>query len=224
MSLDESARGAAATAPPRLRGGAALLFAVTFAALFAALYGAVLRPMLVRGRAAAEPPRLGPVPAFSFAAHDGSTLTERDLRGTVWVADFVFLRCGSTCPIMTASLAGLARTLAADAPAVRFVSFDVDPEHDSLSDLAAFAKETGAMAPRWLFLHGKDRATIRSVSREGFHLGIDDGGPGDTEPILHSTRFVLVDRGGEVRGTYDGTDPAAVATLARDAKRLAAAR
>jgi protein SCO1/2 len=135
------------------------------------------------------------------------------------VADFIFLRCGSTCPVMTEAMAGLAKKLQ-DVPEARFLSFDVDPEHDGVADLAAFAKERGASALRWTFVHGKDRSTIRSLSRDGFHLAVEDGTAEDPEPILHSTRFVLVDRKGTIRGTYDGTDPAAVETLAWDVRRL----
>lgn len=206
--------------PRRLLG--VVLFAVTFLAVLGLLHLFVVRPLFTRAGSGGPPPlpRLGSVPAFSLASHLGTPLTDRDLRGSVVVADFVFLRCGGTCPVMTAAMAGLARRLEKDAAAVRFVSFDVDPEHDTVEALAAFAKETGAVAPRWLFLHGRDRGTIRAISRQGFHLAVEDGTAGDTEPILHSTRFVLVDRKGTIRGTYDGTDPASVETLEHDARRL----
>ena len=200
------------------RGRALLLFSAAFLASFLLLAAFVARPLLSR-RAVPELPRLGSVPAFDLATHDGRRLSQRDLAGSVWVADFVFLRCGTTCPVMTASMAALDKTLK-DAPRVRFVSFDVDPEHDDVPALAAYAKENGAVAPRWTFLHPGDRKTILAISREGFRLGLDQGTPEDTEPILHSSRFVLVDKKGTIRGTYDGTDSAAMETLARDARRL----
>jgi protein SCO1/2 len=209
------------SASSRPRAFALVVFSATFLVSFALLGFFVVRPLLTRSASgrAAELPRLGQVPAFALPAHDGGTLTESALRGNVWIADFVFLRCGTTCPLMTASMASLGRTLA-DAPSIRFVSFDVDPDHDTVAGLADYAKENGASAPRWTFVHGKDRATIRAISREGFHLGLDDGDASDSEPILHSSRFVLVDTEGAIRGTYDGTDSAALETLARDARRL----
>lgn len=211
-------------APARPRAGRLfpiLLFAGTFLVVLAGMSALFLRPLLSR-RAGPELPRIGQVPSFALTSHEGETVTQRDLAGRVWVADFVFLRCGSTCPVMTSAMAGLERSLA-DVPEVRFVSFSVDPDHDGVAELAAFAKANGAAAPRWTFLHGKDRATIGKISREGFRLGLDEGGPDDPEPILHSTRFVLVDATGAIRGTYDGTDAAEVQALARDVRRLAAA-
>src|SRR5512140_3501684 len=111
-----------------------LLFTATFLVALGLLTVFVIHPMLPRAGSSGPPelPRLGPAPGFAFAAHDGRTLSNRDLVGTVWVADFVFLRCGSTCPIMTAAMGGLTKSLR-DAPRVRFVSFDVDPEHDTVA-------------------------------------------------------------------------------------------
>ena len=199
-----------------------LLFSATFLVALGLVTVFVVRPMLPSAGSSGPPelPRLGPAPAFALAAHDGRTLTEHDLRGYVWVADFVFLRCGSTCPVMTAAMSGLEKALR-DVPKVRLVSFDVDPEHDTVADLAAYAKEHGAAAPRWTFVRAQARAEIRAVSVDGFHLALESGSPEDAEPILHSTRFVLVDDAGAIRGSYDGTDPAAVEPLAHDVRLLA---
>lgn len=204
--------------PPTSRGRlvSRLLSALALAALGVAIHLGVRA--LGRSREAALPD-LGPAPAFALTAHDGARVTEADYKGTVWVANFVFLRCGGTCPLMTRRMAELSKRLA-DAPRVAFVSFDVDPEHDALEDLRAYAATVGAAAPRWRFLRAESRAAIRTLSREGFKLALEDGDPKDPEPILHSTRFVLVDAASRLRGFYDSDDPTALDRLARDARRL----
>ncbi|HEX7617029.1 MAG TPA: SCO family protein [Thermoanaerobaculia bacterium] len=171
-----------------------------------------------RGRAA-ELPKHGRVPDFAFTSERGRPVAARDLEGKAWVADFIFTRCGGTCPMMSERMAALASSLK-DEPGVRFVSFDVDPDHDSLADLASYARQHRADPERWTFLRGEWPA-IRSLAGEGFKLAVVDGHAGDPEPILHSSRFVLVDARREIRGYYDGLESVSVEKLLADARRLA---
>jgi protein SCO1 len=164
-------------------------------------------------------PRLGRVPDFAFVSERARPVAARDLEGKAWIADFVFTRCGGSCPLMSERMATLAAELH-DAPHVRFVSFDVDPERDSLADLAAYSKEHGADPERWMFLRG-EKPAVRSLAGEGFKLAVEDGHEDDPEPILHSSRFVLVDAKREIRGYYDGLETASFDRLAADARRLA---
>ena len=170
-----------------------------------------------RGRAA-ELPKHGRVPDFAFTSERGRPVTARDLEGKAWVADFIFTRCGGYCPMMSERMAALAASLK-DEPGIRFVSFDVDPEHDSLADLATYARQQRADAERWTFLRG-DRPAVRALAGGGFKLAVVDGHAGDPEPILHSSHFVLVDARREIRGYYDGLEGAGVEKLLADARRL----
>lgn len=165
-----------------------------------------------------SPPDLGPAPDFSLVSDQGKTVTRGDYRGSVWIADFIFLRCAGQCPLMTSKMKTLAEALPA-ATGIRFVSFDVDPEHDTVGAMASYAKEHGADPARWRFLRG-EKAVIRSIAREGFKLAVEDGDPNGPEPVLHSTRFLLVDAAGRLRGAVDSEDPAALARLTSDARRL----
>jgi len=96
-------------------------------------------------------------------------------------------------------------------PGLRFVSFGVDPEHDTPEVLAEYGRKLGADPARWAFLHG-ERPVIRALIKDGFKLAIEDGAPDSVEPILHSTRFVLVDGEGTIRGYYDGMEQATSVT------------
>ena len=174
--------------------------------------------LMSRGRAA-DLPHLGRVPDFAFVSERGRPTAARDLEGKAWVADFIFTRCGGTCPMMSERMEELTAALK-DEPGMRFVSFDVDPEHDSLADLATYARQHRADPERWTFLRG-ERLAVRALAGEGFKLAVVDGHADDPEPILHSSSFVLVDGKRQIRGYYDGLEPAGVEKLAADARRLA---
>jgi len=167
------------------------------------------------------PPVLGEVPPFSLVNRDGRTVTRDDLAGAPWIADFVFTRCAASCPMMTDRMAKLAKDLdlgEAGAARLHLVSFTVDPGHDTPAVLAAYANRYKA-PPAWLFLTGPQEA-LHHLSRDGFKLAVAPaGGPAD-EPILHSTRFVLVDARGRIRGYYDGFDQESIERLERDLRAL----
>lgn len=181
----------------------------------------------------APPPILSEIPDFTLTDQWGETVSRADLLGAPWVADLIFTRCVLACPVMTGKMAILDRRLPGGAgaeeggngatPPVRLVSISVDPEHDQPDVLADYAEGFNA-SDRWLFLTG-DRSEIVRVAGEGLRLGFDPNPrltplePGDN--IYHSTKFVLVDAEGRVRGYYDameGDDP--LAELERDLSTL----
>jgi len=202
----------------------------------ALLWGLLVAALLAVGVAAAwsrwgirrePPPVLGQVPPFALVNRDGRAVTEADLAGAPWIADFVFTRCAASCPLMTERMAKLAKELDLGEsgrvgpngrPRLRFVSFTVDPDHDTPAVLAAYAARYQA-PPSWLFLTGP-QATMYRLSREGFKLAVEPAGGPEKEPILHSTRFVLVDARGRIRGYYDGFDAEAMEKLERDLAAL----
>lgn len=178
----------------------------------------------VEARGDALPPDLGPAPSFTLVSDQGKEFSSSSLAGAPWIADFIFLRCEGQCPQMTAKMVQLTKDLPA-ATGIRFVSFDVDPEHDTVDGMAAYAAKYGADPARWRFLRG-ERAVLRSISRDGFKLAVEDAPEGSgsaaVEPILHSARFVLVDGAGRWRGAYDSDDADAMRRLRDDARKLAA--
>lgn len=177
----------------------------------------------------ADLPVYGLVPDFALTERTGRSVSAAELHGHVWVANFIFTRCTGICPALSAQMAAVQRQLRrGDGLAVggvrddmvRFVSFSVDPQHDTPAVLRDYAKRFGADPERWLFVTGS-RAEVHRLVRDGFHLGITEppeGGVGEgraAEPILHSDRFVLVDRQRQIRGYYHGTDEREVADLIR---------
>ena len=189
--------------------------------LVLALLAVAAATAVQRLRKPEPPPVLGHVPAFALTNRDGRVVRRADLDGRPWVADFVFTRCPASCPMMSARMARLNRDLPSDLP-VRLVSISVDPTHDTPEVLQRYAQSFQA-TDRWLFLTGT-REDVRRLCGEGFKLGLDMApAPGSAvEPILHSTRFVLVDGKGDIRGYYEAFDEDSTAKLKRDLLALAA--
>lgn len=153
------------------------------------------------------------VPDFSLTDQSSTPLALSDLRGKIWVADFIFTSCPDACPLMTDKMVRLQEEFArAD---VYFVSFSVDPERDTPEVLSRYAQRYGANPNKWFFLTGAKEA-IYQLAQEGFSLAA--GHQGMT--ILHSSRFVLVDRQGQTRGYYDGNVEGTLQKLRRDIKTL----
>lgn len=152
-----------------------------------------------------ELPVLREAPAFSAANYDGRTVTQDELRGRVWIAYFFFTSCSGPCPIMN-STANVLQAEFKGMSDLRIVGFTVDPDNDSVERLAKYAVRYNAQPGRWYMLR-TDLETVGSIAVDGFAMG------DRTTPALHSTRFALVDRAGNVRGYFDGTDPATVDAL-----------
>ncbi|MBI3087326.1 MAG: SCO family protein [Candidatus Omnitrophica bacterium] len=183
-------------------------------------------------------PSYGLVPEFSLVDQAGRPFSRQQLQGQVWVADFIFTRCSGQCPLMAAELQRLGREFAR-APSLRLVSISVDPQWDTPDVLARYAQAAGAKRGRWDFVTG-DAAAITRLCREGFRLSgappaaptglpprppagvpASVGGDGETMDFAtHSTRLVLVDRGGRIRGYYESSDAEQLAQLRRDLARL----
>lgn len=205
----------------RLIRGGVVLFAGVF--LTAATW-AVFR----YGVPPAEPdlPVLGTVPEFSLVASNGQPLSRRDLAGGIWIADFIFTRCASICPTLTAHMAKIQTALArAGDSSVRLVSFSVDPAHDTPEVLREYASRFHADPTRWVFLTG-ERNALYGLIGEGFHLAVADRPEAENADggglITHSDRFALVDRDLNIRGYYHGSDEDVVQQLLRDVKKLSA--
>jgi len=155
------------------------------------------------------------VPDFTLMERSRRSVTLEDLKGQVWVADFIFTRCAGICPAMSSKMLNLQQRLPRE---IRLVSFSVDPANDTPEVLTEYAKRYNADPERWLFLTG-DPEAMQKLSVGGFKLGLDPTGT-DAEPITHSSRFVLVDRQGHIRGYYGTEDADILDRIVADAKKL----
>ena len=140
-------------------------------------------------------PDYGAVPDFHLIDSYGRAFASaKELKGDVWVADFIYTNCPGPCPRMTSIMHQLQKKVVDDQD-VRLVSISVDPDRDTPAVMAAYAKNFQAPMADWFFLTG-DRATIHLLAHDVFHVG-------DLISVMdHSTHFVLVDKRCHIRGYY----------------------
>ena len=158
----------------------------------------------------------GTVPEFVLVNQDGQNFGSAQLRGKIWIADFIYTMCPGPCPMISSRMSELQKPL--EKTDVHLVSFSVDPAKDTPQVLRGYAEKLQAEPGRWDFLTGP-QSTIYNLSRNGFKLAVSDGSDDKGIPV-HSTRMILVDRHGAIRGYYDAADVDAVTKLVADTTHL----
>ena len=151
---------------------------------------------------AGEVPVLGHAPPFALTDHNANPIDLDELRGRIWIADFIFTRCSGPCLAMTRRMSRLQKKLAEFSDEIRFLSVSVDPDHDSLQVLRQYADRHGIDTTTWRFAT-TPRTDLRRLVIEGFKLPLENT-DNPQHAILHSDRFVLVDRESRIRGYYHG--------------------
>lgn len=160
--------------------------------------------------------KLAPVPDFKLTDQTGTAFGSENLKGKIWVANFIFTRCKGPCPLISTRMADLHTKLKKTKGGVNLVSFTVDPEYDTPAVLSKYGELLGADPTNWKFLTGTPeeinaivvKGLLQPLSRE------PDGTP------AHSQRFVIVDGEGWIRGFRDGEDPEVLQKLMVDIGEL----
>jgi protein SCO1/2 len=157
-------------------------------------------------------PRFGVVPEFSLIDQEGRPFGSTDVQGKVWIADFIATRSSGPDPILSSRFAEL-DTNFKKSEQLRLISFTVDPQTDTPGVLRDYARRFEA-SPRWYFLTG-DKQKVNELASNGFQLAVRD--PGNvTSDEVRTTKFVLVDADGTIRGYYDGTSNEVIQRLLTD--------
>ncbi|GAA4741804.1 SCO family protein [Flavisolibacter ginsenosidimutans] len=169
------------------------------------------------------------VPDFTLTNQLGQKVSWKDLKGKIVVADFFFTRCPVICPQMTRNMKRLQDAVknnnkagSRDADFVQFISFSVDPTHDSVPELKKFADRFQINPENWWLLTG-DKKQIYDLALNGMKLGIDTTEV-DTA-FIHPQKFVLIDKDRVLRSRrdefgnvrlYNGLDSNDVKNIAED--------
>lgn len=150
------------------------------------------------------PDVLGQVADFTLTNQDGTVTTLADLTNQVWVADIIFTRCASSCPIMSRQMKSLQDSLPAGSRA-KLVTLTCDPDYDTPSIMKKYGEHYGADFQRWKFLTGTPKA-LSDLATGSLKLGVSPVSPPDrTDPtdfFIHSTIFVIVDQQARLRGVF----------------------
>ena len=137
-------------------------------------------------------PVYGTLRPFQLTDRGGNSFGLRDMKQRIWVANFMFTSCPNECPAMNFKMSLLQDSLSKDAS---FISFSVDPGHDTPEVLAGYAKKFKAKEGVWFFLTGAKSAVGQIL--EDCHFAKAE------DPLLHGLRLVLMDGEGRIRGYYE---------------------
>jgi Uncharacterized protein SCO1/SenC/PrrC, involved in biogenesis of respiratory and photosynthetic systems len=128
-----------------------------------------------------ELPIIGQIPSFDLIDQNGESFTLENVKGNVWLADFIFTTCAGPCPIMTERMSTVQHDLI-DIDKLKFVSFTVNPDYDTPEVLKKYAKRYDADISTWSFVTGKYEQ-IQELIANGFKMGDEE------EIVFHSTRL-----------------------------------
>ncbi len=158
-----------------------------------------------RGGPAVTLPVIEQVADFNLTNQLGQPVTLASLRGQVWVADIIFTRCPGPCAQMTRQMSALQAALPAGKP-VRLVSLTTDPEFDTPEVLRHYGERYGTRPDQWLFLTGA-KPQIAALAVDSLKLVSKEKAPAERtstmDLFIHSTIFVVVDRHGRLRASFE---------------------
>ncbi len=158
---------------------------------------------------------------FSFQNQDNKTITQKEIEGKVFVAEYFFTTCQSICPIMNDQMQRVQKEFKGNSK-VKILSFTVDPEVDTVEQMKLYAKKHNVISGQWHFLTGK-KEDLYSLARKSFFVlkPAEAQNQGDAgSDFIHTNNFVLVDQQKRIRGYYDGTSQKEVTELITDISRL----
>lgn len=141
---------------------------------------------------------------FTFTNQEGEDFGLANLKGKVWIADFVFTNCTTVCLPMMTNMAKLQDKLKEDGLSVELVSFSVDPEVDTPEVLKEYAKYYNADLSSWHLLTGYSQKTIEDFTMKNFKTLAKK--PETSDQVIHGTSFYLIDKEGKVVKEYSGLE------------------
>ncbi|WP_147535980.1 SCO family protein [Bacillus marasmi] len=156
---------------------------------------------------------------FTYTNQDEKSFGLSDLKGKVWVADFIFTSCADVCLPMTNNMAKLQKMLKDEGiKDVELVSFSVDPAVDTPERLKMFADNFEADYSNWNFLTGYTQQEIEQKGVKDFKTVVKK--PEDQDQVIHGTDFYLINQEGKIVKYYDGLDEIPYKEIIKDIKTI----
>jgi len=153
---------------------------------------------------------------YTFTNQDGDQVKQSLFSDKIYVADFFFTSCPTICPIMKSEMLRVYEAFK-DNDEVILLSHTIDPEHDTVEVLKDYADKLGISSHRWHMVTGPKDQIYDTAKRYMLAAMEDKQAPGG---FIHSGSFSLVDRRGQIRGYYKGTEKEEVSKLIRDIRIL----
>jgi protein SCO1 len=164
------------------------------------------------------------IPSFSFIDQNNKPFTNANVKGKIYVANFIFTRCGMICPKITSQMSRVQDAFLKD-DNLLLVSHTVDPKYDTAEVLKKYAVDKEAIDGKWFFVTGSKK-DIYHLALKGYFVPVSDASEYDKiirkpdDAFIHSERLILIDKEGVIRGFYDGTDQKEVDRLIVEIKIL----
>ncbi|KAA0550434.1 SCO family protein [Bacillus sp. BGMRC 2118] len=159
-----------------------------------------------------------PIQEFTFTNQDGKPFGLKDLKGKVWVADFIFTNCETVCPPLTANLSKLQEMANEKGLDVEFVSFSVDPEIDTPAVMKAYGENYQADFSSWNYLTGYSQKEIEDFARDSFQAIVQKTDASDQ--VVHTTSFFLVNKEGKIVTSYSGIENTPYENIVKDIESI----
>ena len=176
-------------------------YSLFFLLLFTGFY--FVLTLIIPGFGTVRLPVLNKVQSFSFLDQNGERITNRDVEGKVYLAEFFFTTCPGICPKMNTNLRSVYEKYKNE-KSFLILSHTVNPSTDSVGRLKHYADSLGVDASHWLFLTG-GKDSLYLAARGSYLL---DDPKNNISPIneqfIHTQFFALVDKKGQVRSIIDG--------------------
>jgi protein SCO1/2 len=194
-----------------------LFYIIFFLFLVIAFYAVLIK--VIPGFTKSKLPPISYVQPFSFTNQDGKIVTQKDVEGKVYVANYFFTTCRSICPRMNNEVKKVYDHFKTEKDFL-ILSHTSDPANDSSAKLKMYADSIGVTTGNWMFLTGRKDSLYRQAR---LSYRIDDPNNNVTnidDDFLHTQFLALVNKKGEVVKIYDGLKQTEINELIKDVDRL----
>ncbi len=144
---------------------------------------------------------------FSLTAQDGSTLTDKDLRGAPFLVFFGFTHCPDICPTKLFEISEVLRAAGPKGEKLRALFVTVDPERDTPEVMKSYL---GSFDPRIVGLSG-DRPAIDAMIKAYRAYSRKVPLQGDDYTMDHTALVYLMGKDGGFIGAFNIEQPPAQA-------------
>jgi protein SCO1 len=152
-------------------------------------------------------PRYGKVPQFSFVDARGKTFDTGEVLREPQIIGFFFTSCPTTCPLVSMRFKEILK-----ATSLTVLAVSIDEKNDTDDALKEYEKKYSVDTNRWHIVRASDKPVAEFM--KALKLGVPE------DKLLHTTRLVLQDRSGEIRGYYDGISEDLLSVLRQDLEHL----
>lgn len=196
----------------RIMSKKVLIYSVFFVGLTAIFY-LIVRPWIKRKDT------ISAVQPFSFVNQDGKLVSQDDVKGKVYVAEYFFTTCPGICPTMNTNLKRVYDRFSGQ-DGFLILSHTSDPERDSVPVLRRYADSLGVNTNQWIFLTGRKDSLYKTAR---LSYTIDD--PANNlksieDDFLHTQFWALVNQNGEVKKVYDGLKEREINAMIKEIERM----